>query len=87
MESIIAAIYLDGGFEAARRFVLVHMEPFISQFAATSHQQNFKSMLQQHVQKQMDATPLYELVDEKGPDHANCVEVRVVISGRAFGSA
>jgi ribonuclease-3 len=87
LESIIAAIYIDGGFEAASRFILTHMEPYIHQFAATTHQQNFKSLLQQHAQKVMAATPLYELLDEKGPDHSKCFEVRVVIGGRAFGSA
>jgi ribonuclease-3 len=87
LESIIAAIYIDGGFEAARAFILRQMTPFIEQFAATTHQQNYKSLLQQHAQKSMNATPMYELVDEKGPDHSKCFEVRVVISGRPFGSA
>ncbi len=87
LESIIAGIYLDGGFEAARAFILRHMDAHIESFAATSHQQNFKSLLQQHAQKQLNATPVYELVDEKGPDHSKCFEVRVVINGRGFGSA
>jgi len=86
-ESIIAAIYLDGGYEVARRFILAHMDDWISQFAATTHQQNFKSLLQQYAQKTMDGTPMYELLDEKGPDHSKCFEIRVVIGGRAFGSA
>ena len=87
LESIIAAIYIDGGFEAAREFILRQMTPYIEQFAATTHQQNYKSLLQQHAQKVMNATPLYELVDEKGPDHSKCFEVRVVIAGRGYGSA
>ncbi len=68
-ESIIAAIYLDGGYDAARRFILSHMDDWIDQFAATTHQQNFKSLLQQYAQKNLDGTPIYELLDEKGPDH------------------
>jgi ribonuclease III len=86
-ESIIAAIYLDGGLEQARAFILRHMEPHILQFAATTHQQNYKSLLQQHAQKVMASTPIYELLDEKGPDHSKCFEVRVVIGTRVFGSA
>jgi ribonuclease III len=86
-ESIIAAIYLDGGLEPARAFILCHMNAQIQQFAATTHQQNYKSLLQQHAQKVMSGTPVYELLDEKGPDHAKCFEVRVVIGSRAFGSA
>jgi len=87
LESIIAAIYLDGGLGAARAFILSHMEDYIHRFAATTHQQNYKSLLQQHVQKTLGATPMYELLDEKGPDHSKCFEMRVVVGGRAFGSA
>jgi ribonuclease-3 len=87
LESIIAAIYLDSGFEAARDFILRHMDDYIRRFAATTHQQNYKSLLQQHAQKALAATPMYELLDEKGPDHSKCFEVRVVIGSRAFGSA
>jgi len=87
LESIIAAIYLDGGLDAARTFIIRHMQIFIDQFASTTHQDNYKSLLQQYSQKQLGSTPMYELVDEKGPDHSKCFEVRVVIAGRAFGSA
>jgi len=86
-EAIIAAIYLDGGLEPARAFILRHMDTHIQQFAATTHQQNYKSLLQQHAQKVLSATPIYELLDEKGPDHSKCFEVRVLIGSRAFGSA
>src|SRR5205814_6887985 len=79
LESIIAALYIDGGFNVARDFILRHMNHYIDQFAATTHQQNFKSLLQQHAQKDLAATPMYELLDEKGPDHSKCFEVRVVI--------
>jgi ribonuclease-3 len=87
LESIIAAIYLDSGFQAAKTFILRHMDEYIQRYAATTHQQNYKSLLQQHAQKVLSATPQYELLDEKGPDHSKCFEVRVVIASRAFGSA
>jgi len=87
LESIIAAIYLDSGFDAARVFILKNLEPFISQYAATTHQQNYKSLLQQHAQQEMGAAPVYELVDERGPDHSKHFEVRVVVGAQVFGSA
>ena len=87
LESIIAAIYLDGGYEAAQTFVLSQMEWWIEQFAATTHQQNFKSLLQQYAQQNLNGTPIYELLDEKGPDHSKCFEIRVTVGSRAFGSA
>jgi ribonuclease-3 len=43
--------------------------------------------LQQYAQKILGATPIYELLDEKGPDHSKCFEVCVVVDGRRFASA
>ncbi len=86
-ESITAAIYIDGGYDAARSFILKYMEPWIEEFSATSHQQNFKSLLQQYAQKQLNGIPIYELLDEKGPDHSKCFEVRVAIGSRHFTPA
>jgi len=87
LEAIIAAVYLDGGLEPARAFVLRHMEQFIRRSVASEHQENFKSKLQQHAQKDLTATPSYELLDEKGPDHSKCFEVAVNLKGRRFRSA
>lgn len=86
-ESIVAAIYLDGGFEVVKEYVLRTMNPKIEQISATMHQQNFKALLQQHAQKFLGGTPIYELMDEKGPDHSKCFEVCVSVDGRRFTSA
>lgn len=86
-ESVVAAIYLDGGFDAAKTYVLRTMNPKIEAIASNSHQQNYKAMLQQHAQKELGAPPCYELLDEKGPDHSKCFEVCVTVDGRRFTSA
>jgi len=86
-ESMVAAIYLDGGLEAARRFILSELEPIIEETASSTHQQNFKSVLQQHAQKCLDELPSYVLIDEKGPDHSKCFNVCAEISGRRFDAA
>lgn len=86
-ESIVAALYLDGGFEVAKQYILRTMTPKLEVIAADAHQQNFKAVLQQHAQKVLSATPIYELLDEKGPDHSKCFEVCVTIDGRRFNSA
>jgi ribonuclease-3 len=86
-ESICAAIYLDGGFEVAKEYILRTMNPKIDAIAADEHRQNYKAVLQQHAQKAHGATPIYELLDEKGPDHSKCFEVCVVIDGNRFNSA
>jgi ribonuclease-3 len=85
-ESIVAAVYLDGGFEVVKQFVLRTMSPKIDAIAQTVHQQNYKAVLQQYAQKTLGATPIYELLDEKGPDHSKCFEVCVTIDGRRFAS-
>ncbi len=87
LESVTAAIYLDGGIRQARRFVLKHMTPFIKEAAQSAHQQNFKSVLQQYAQKYLPNNPLYVYLDEKGPDHSKCFEVCVELDGRQFPSA
>jgi len=86
-EAIVGAIYLDGGLGPARRFVLMCVGPYIDEACATEHQQNYKSLLQQHSQRKWGTTPDYRLLDEKGPDHSKCFEVAVSIGGRHFTSA
>lgn len=86
LEAVVGAIYVDGGFEEARQFLLPLLTSHIDQAAESGHQQNFKSVLQQYVQRRLDAAPSYVLADEKGPDHAKCFEVRVEINGRRFPS-
>jgi len=86
-ESIVASIYLDGGFEVVKQYVLRTMSGKIESIASNSHLHNYKAVLQQHAQKDQGATPMYDLLDEKGPDHSKCFEVCVRIEGRRFTSA
>jgi ribonuclease-3 len=86
-ESVVAAIYLDQGFDAVKDFVLKTMGPKIDTISSTMHQQNYKAVLQQHSQRALGGTPVYELLDEKGPDHSKCFEVCVSVAGRRFTSA
>lgn len=87
LESVIGAIYLDGGIEAARAFIVPLIDPLIEQAAASGHQQNFKSVLQQHAQQVLGETPIYRVLDEKGPDHAKCFKVSVELAGERYESA
>jgi len=83
-ESVIAAIYQDGGFEKARAFILEHLVPIIDQAVRNGHQYNFKSILQQFSQQQFGRTASYILLDENGPDHAKCFKVCVQIGETSF---
>jgi ribonuclease-3 len=86
-ESIVAGIYLDGGFEVVKEYVLRTMNPKIEAIASNGHQENYKALLQQHAQRLLGGPPTYELLDEKGPDHSKCFEVGVSVEGRRFTSA
>ena len=87
LEAIIAVIYIDGGFDAAHNFVLRAFASLIDQAETEKAQGNFKSLLQQYAQQQFNAAPIYELLDEKGPDHNKCFESEAVIDKRHFVSA
>jgi ribonuclease-3 len=87
LEAVIAAIYIDGGLDSARNFILRVFGPTIEQADAEHVQGNFKSLLQQYAQEQFNATPTYVLLDEKGPDHNKCFELEVAIASEHFPSA
>ncbi len=87
LESVIAGIFLDGGFEPAKNFILRVAGPFIDEAANSESEQNHKSLLQQHAQKCFSATPQYIQLDEQGPDHSKCFEVCVAIGNTRFAAA
>lgn len=86
-ESMVAAIYLDGGLEAAKTFILRLLGPEIEQVAEEAHGGNFKSVLQQVAQREFGATPQYVVLDEKGPDHSKCFKVAAVIGRHTYAGA
>ncbi len=85
-EALVAAVYLDGGLEAARAFVLRNLEAEILEAERTKQHKNFKSVLQQLVQRKRGATPLYRVIEESGPDHAKSFRVVTVIDGEEYGT-
>lgn len=82
LEAVIAAIYIDGDLDSVRTFLAPLLDPIIEQAARSGHQQNFKSVLQQHAQQCMGMTPVYRILDEKGPDHAKAFKIGVELDGR-----
>ena len=78
-ESIVAAIYLDGGDAASRDFLQRYMGPEIELAATGELGGNYKSLLQQLAQRETGSTPTYQLLDEKGPDHSKCFKISAQI--------
>lgn len=86
-ESLVAAIYLDGGDEAARRFITEAIGPEIELAAEGETGNNYKSLLQQLAQREHGSTPTYQLLDEKGPDHSKCFKMAAQVGANRFQPA
>ena len=86
-ESLVAALYLDGGSETARAFLERHVSPEIELAAGGELGMNYKSMLQQHAQRENGMTPIYQLLDEKGPDHSKCFKIAAQVGNNRFEPA
>jgi ribonuclease-3 len=86
-ESLIAAIYLDGGSRAAHEFIERYVGPEIELAAGGELGGNYKSILQQLAQREYSTTPTYQLLDEKGPDHSKCFKVAAQIGRNRFQAA
>jgi ribonuclease III len=86
-ESVLGAIFLDGGMDAAKRFIIQHIRPEIEATVEGQDGMNYKSHLQQMAQRQFGATPTYLLLDEKGPDHLKCFKISAQIGRERYAPA
>lgn len=87
IEALVAGVYFDGGMEACRRMVERLLESRMGTSTGFDRARNFKSQLQQLSQKTFGETPIYQVLDEKGPDHSKCFQVAAVIGPHTFSSA
>ncbi len=85
-ESLVAAIYLDGGLEPAKEFILKDLDAEIEHAADGGHG-NYKSVLQQVAQRQFGDTPKYCVLDEQGPDHNKCFKISAEIARHRYRPA
>ncbi|MFM2095015.1 MAG: Ribonuclease 3 [Planctomycetota bacterium] len=86
-ESLVAAIFLDGGMAASHEFIKKYVGPEILLAVSGQSGDNYKSLLQQLAQKQHGTAPGYELLDEKGPDHSKSFKVRARLANQDFPPA
>lgn len=84
-EALVGAVYLGSGWDSAQRLVLHTLEPEIMRSARVQGPTDAKSTLQELVQKKGGQTPVYRLVDAKGPDHQKSFTSQVLINGDVFG--
>lgn len=86
-EAIIAAVYLDGGFDAAREFILRSVHDELQQAVIGHSIGNYKSALQQLAQRDHGSAPVYRLLSETGPDHSKMFQISAEIKNRKFTPA
>ena len=90
-EALIAAIYLDGGIEPARDFIVSRFGPLLTsagdRAAEASFTEDWKSALQEWLQKSGLGLPQYRLASAEGPDHRKRFDVEVLVGGDVSGRA
>jgi ribonuclease-3 len=84
-ESVIGAIYLDQGFDAARRFIHRYLLQDSPRIVADKRHTNYKSHLQEYVQSTFRTHPVYRIRSEMGPDHSKQFMVEVMVGRRVLG--
>jgi ribonuclease-3 len=84
-EAIIGAVYLDGGIEAARKFLFSNFSSEISSLIENPLH-NWKALLQDHCQKKFQQAPKYQVLEETGPDHSKLFKIAVFLGEEQLGS-
>jgi ribonuclease-3 len=84
---VIAAIYLDGGIDAARDCILQELAEEIEHVRSPDFLRDFKSALQERLQASGRPLPDYEVTAEQGPDHDKRFHVTVRVQGEVLASS
>lgn len=85
-EAVVGAIYLDGGLEMARTFVLRELAPVVTAARQGEVRVDYKTQLQEQLQREGAEAPHYRLLAEEGPAHNKRFQVGVYFRGAMLGS-
>ena len=80
-EALIAAVYLDRGFDAAFELVASHFTPLLHSVSKPAANLDYKSRLQEFVQTSQKSIPSYQIVEESGPDHDKTFVAQLRVKG------
>ena len=83
--TVIGAYFLDSGLHAVKNFIIQHLRIEIDQVLDNTHQQDFKTLLQELAQKRYRTHPIYRLVKQEGPDHNQTFWMQVSLNGKIYG--
>jgi ribonuclease-3 len=85
-ESLVGAIFLDQGLDAARRFVLSELSSDFERVRAEGIGRNYKALLQEFTQAKFKQLPTYRVVETSGPDHDKGFTVEVLLGDKVLGA-
>lgn len=84
-EAMIGALYLDGGYDVAKKFIGANLFHKVHDVVEHRLWQDAKSRLQELAQEKIGATPSYEIINQSGPDHNKTFVVAVIVAGKRMG--
>ncbi|MDI3482067.1 MAG: ribonuclease [Tepidanaerobacteraceae bacterium] len=84
-ESLVGAIFVDKNLDTAKKFILYHLKDVIMKAAEGEEDRDYKTLLQERLQKTSPDRIYYELLREEGPDHAKVFYVAVIWKGKVLG--
>lgn len=85
VEAVIAALYLDGGIAAAKTFIETYILNDLDE-GVDQARTDYKTTLQELVQRQSGQVLAYEMIGERGPEHNKLFTAQVVLNGQAVGT-
>ncbi len=85
LEALVGAIFLSGGYEAARDFVLRHFEGLLQEVVNRASLRDDKSALQELLQARGEPPPTYVVIETTGPPHKRWFTVEVTFDGQVIG--
>ena len=85
VEAVIGALYIDGGMEVAKGFIMRFVHNSVADAMAGRLIKDHKTMLQEYVQKRHMGQIVYELTGSSGPDHNKAFTMRVLVAGETAG--
>jgi len=85
LEALVGALYLDSGYSRAAKFVLKNISTPINLVLTDRHRKDYKSLLQELVQRHFHCYPVYALDRKSGPDHRKTFWMTVQFNGESYG--
>lgn len=86
VEAVIAAIYMDGGLEPAKKFIIENLKDAIELATKNVGKKDYKTVLQEELQKNGDVKIEYKIIKEIGPDHDKSFEAEVCLNGKVLAT-